>query len=232
MSGTVSTSGTAGPRAGAAVTADAGAARDSAGWRRARCRVVAAAAVAAGVIGAVGRIAGSGTGGSTYHTSTATVTRRSLTSQTQVDATLGDAGSYSVVNQAQGTITELAAGPGGPPGPGAVPGHRQPGGAAVRASAGLAGPVRGDGRPGCGRAERRPGPARLCDRGGAGPASGWDYFSAETADAVEALQAKLGVTQTGTLAPGPGGVPADRGADHRPGTDAVPGGAAVPGRWC
>ena len=38
-----------------------------------------------------------------------TVTRQSLTSQTQVTATLGDAGTYSVVNQAQGTITALPA---------------------------------------------------------------------------------------------------------------------------
>ena len=42
-------------------------------------------------------------------TSLATVTRRSLSSQTQVSATLGYAGSYSVVNQARGTITALPA---------------------------------------------------------------------------------------------------------------------------
>lgn len=40
-------------------------------------------------------------------TSLQTVTRRDLSSQTQVDASLGYAGSYSVVNQAQGTITSL-----------------------------------------------------------------------------------------------------------------------------
>lgn len=44
-----------------------------------------------------------------YPTSLATVVRRSLASQTQVDATLGYAGSYAVVNQAQGTITSLPA---------------------------------------------------------------------------------------------------------------------------
>lgn len=42
-----------------------------------------------------------------YPTSLATVARQSLSSQTQVDATLGYAGSYAVVNQAQGTITSL-----------------------------------------------------------------------------------------------------------------------------
>lgn len=40
-------------------------------------------------------------------TSTATVTERPLSAQTQVDATLGYAGSYAVVNQASGTITSL-----------------------------------------------------------------------------------------------------------------------------
>jgi hypothetical protein len=40
-------------------------------------------------------------------TSLFTVARRDLSSQTQVPATLGYAGSYSVVNQAQGTVTAL-----------------------------------------------------------------------------------------------------------------------------
>jgi hypothetical protein len=42
-------------------------------------------------------------------TSLYTVTRRDLSSQTQVPATLGYAGSFSVVNQAQGTVTVLPA---------------------------------------------------------------------------------------------------------------------------
>ena len=42
-------------------------------------------------------------------TSLASVTRQDLVSQTEVDATLGYAGSYSVMNQAQGTITSLPA---------------------------------------------------------------------------------------------------------------------------
>ena len=36
-------------------------------------------------------------------------------------------------------------------------------------------------------------------RAALGPASGWDYFSAETAYALELLQAHLGLTVTGTL---------------------------------
>jgi peptidoglycan hydrolase-like protein with peptidoglycan-binding domain len=35
-----------------------------------------------------------------------------------------------------------------------------------------------------------------------GPRAGWDYYSAETAYAVEQLQAKLGLTETGTLSLG------------------------------
>src|SRR6266511_2469074 len=42
-------------------------------------------------------------------TSLATVTQRSLSSQTQVDGTLGYVGDYSVVNQRSGTITWLPA---------------------------------------------------------------------------------------------------------------------------
>jgi hypothetical protein len=40
-------------------------------------------------------------------TSTTTVARQDLTSQTEVSATLGYAGSYDLVNQAQGTVTSL-----------------------------------------------------------------------------------------------------------------------------
>jgi hypothetical protein len=39
-------------------------------------------------------------------------------------------------------------------------------------------------------------------RAALGPRSGWDYYSAETAYAVDLLQAKLGLTQTGTLSLG------------------------------
>src|SRR6185369_4708802 len=72
---------------------------------------VAGGAVAAGEEGAFGQGGSPAAGGpgAGYHTSTAVVTLRSLSSQTLVAATLGDAGSYSVVNQAQGTITWLPA---------------------------------------------------------------------------------------------------------------------------
>jgi uncharacterized membrane protein YgcG len=65
--------------------------------------VVAAAAVALAVTDPFRARASSNAGGVSYSTVTYTVTRQSLTSQTQEDATLGDAGSYNVVNQAQGS---------------------------------------------------------------------------------------------------------------------------------
>jgi hypothetical protein len=52
---------------------------------------------------------GAGGGGGAFRTSTALVTRRTLVSQTQVNATLEDAGTYTIVNQASGTITWLPA---------------------------------------------------------------------------------------------------------------------------
>ena len=51
----------------------------------------------------------SGAADNAYPTSLTTVTERSLSSQTPVAATLGYAGNYGVVNQAQGTITALPA---------------------------------------------------------------------------------------------------------------------------
>ena len=71
--------------------------------------VIVATAVGVGVAHPFGTSASSGTGtvDNAYPTSLATVAQGSLTSDTQVDATLGYAGSYDVVNQAQGTITSL-----------------------------------------------------------------------------------------------------------------------------
>jgi hypothetical protein len=81
---------------------------------RHRRRVVAVAlatVVAAGVVVAIVDPFHSNAASSSNHvaTSLATVVRRSLSQQTQVNATLGFAGSYSVVNQAQGTLTDLPA---------------------------------------------------------------------------------------------------------------------------
>jgi len=164
--------------------------------------VAVAAAVVAGVTGAFGSTGspGAGTASSAYHTSTAIVTRRSLTSQTQMAATLGDAGTYSVVNQAQGTITEL-------PDVGQVVRQGQ---VLYRVSDSpvvlLYGPVPAyrdlsEGMTGPDVAELNADLVHLryVTAAQLGPRSGWNYFSAETAYALELLQAHLGVTQTGTL---------------------------------
>ena len=68
--------------------------------------LVAAGVAAAAADGAFGQSGPSGSS-SPYPTSAATVTERSLTSQTQVDGTLGNADFYTVVNQVVGTITAL-----------------------------------------------------------------------------------------------------------------------------
>jgi hypothetical protein len=70
---------------------------------------VAGAGIAAGITG-TGTGGGAGGGGisdNAYPTSTATVTRQSLSSEIPVTATLGYAGSYTVVNQASGILTRL-----------------------------------------------------------------------------------------------------------------------------
>ncbi len=70
--------------------------------------VLAAAAVAAVVADPFAKTpAVKGVLDNAYPTSTATVARQDLSSQTQVPATLGYAGSYTVVDQAQGTLTSL-----------------------------------------------------------------------------------------------------------------------------
>ena len=193
--------------------------------------VAAGGAVAAGAAAFSGAGSpGAGTAGTAYHLATATVTVRSLSSQTPVSGTLGDAGSYSVVNQAQGTITALPAA-----------------GQVVRQGQVL---YRVSGSPVVllyGRvpawrdlAEGMTGPdvtalnAGLVQLGYAtsvalGPRSGWDYFSAATAYALEGLQHRLGVSGTGTLVLGqavflPGAIQVTG-----PAAGTVLGGPAVPG---
>jgi hypothetical protein len=101
------------------VTGDGGARRRPESGGRGRRRwvaVVAAGVVVAGGLGAgvaaqAGLFRGSGraAGSGTSNVSTFVVTRRSLTSQTSVNATLGYAGSYTVTGKSTGTITWLPA---------------------------------------------------------------------------------------------------------------------------
>jgi putative peptidoglycan binding protein len=191
------------PQAGAAPVRDADASR-----RRGRRRVAAVAAVVAVAAivatGLSGAFRGAGSpaaaAGKVYRTGTAVVTRRSLESQTQVDATLGDAGSYTVVNQDQGTITAL-------PAIGQVVGQGrvlyQVSGSPVVLLYGTVPAWRdlSEGAIGADVTELNADLVRLGYATSAelGPRSGWDYFSGETAAALAGLQAHLGLTVTGTL---------------------------------
>jgi hypothetical protein len=73
--------------------------------------VVAAAVVVAAVSGAFkgSGSAGPGSAGTAYRTSVAVVKRQTLTSQSSLSGTLADSGSYTIVNQATGTVTTLPA---------------------------------------------------------------------------------------------------------------------------
>ena len=161
--------------------------------------IVAAALAVAGV--SKGTTAPGAGGAGAFKTLTATVTRRTLVSQTQVNATLTDAGSYSVVNQASGRLTRLPAV-----------------GKVVRQGQAL---YQVDGQPvvlvygnvpawrtlsaGMTGADVRELNTALVRLGYAsaaalGPRAGWDYFSAETAYALEQFRAHLGITNpTGSL---------------------------------
>jgi hypothetical protein len=162
--------------------------------------VVAAAGTALAVAGPFGGPAAPGGSGSAAGTSLQTIVRQTLESQTSVNATLGYAGHYVVAGKGAGAITWLpAAGrvirqgqvlyrvDNGTPVfllYGTVPAWRT-------LSEGLTG------------ADVRQLNRDLVNLGYANSADisalGWDYFSWETAYALELLQEHLGLTQTGTL---------------------------------
>jgi hypothetical protein len=112
MSGIISSGRAAGARDGAGMVPEPGGRRRR-GRRGWAAVVLVVALVAAGVVGAAlagvfkGSSSANGGAGSGYKTSTATVTRRTLTSQTTVNATLGYAGSYTVPGKGGGTLTWL-----------------------------------------------------------------------------------------------------------------------------
>src|SRR5215469_10444070 len=176
--------------------------------RRRRRRVVAVAAVvvlaAAGAVGYLARPFGGhprgGVADNGYPTSLVAVVRQSLSAQTSVNGTLGYAGSYTAVNQARGTVTGLpAAGRvvyevNGQPVVllyGSVPAYR------TLAAGAVASDVTGrDVR----QLNRDLVALGYATRSQLSPSS--DEFSSATKDAVEKLQAHLGVKQTGSLALG------------------------------
>jgi hypothetical protein len=197
-------------------------------WPAAGVIVVAAAAALA--VTDPFRAPAQSTSAPTYRTGTYTVKQEPLTSQTQVEATLGDAGSYSVVNQAQGTITWLPAlGQVVSQGQvlyqvnsipvvllyGSVPAYRD----------------LSEGMTGADVTELNADLLALGYVTGAdlGPRSGWDYFSSVTASALQALQAKLGLTETGTLPLGQAVFLPSAALITGTGQAAVVGGQAAPG---
>src|SRR6266508_3159476 len=184
------------------------------GGRRGRLRWVIVAVVlvlvAAGAFVAVSGVVDSGggnsTGGNGSATSLATVERRSLSEQMQVNGTLGYAGSYTVLGQAHGTVTWL-------PKAGAV----------IRDSRVL---YRVDGAPVVLLYGSTPAYRALAEGATAADVTGadvaqlnhdlvalgyvdrsdvdsvWDEFSWATKAGVEKLQKHLGVDQTGELSLG------------------------------
>jgi hypothetical protein len=182
------------------------------GRRRGRARWAAAAvvttagaatvaALAAGALG--GGSPAPGTAANAYRTAIATVARRSLVSQTPVDATLGYAGLWNVVNQAAGTFTALP-----PVGRVVREGQviYQVSGAPVVLLYGRVPAWRelSEGVSGPDVTELNAALVKLgyASAAALGPRPGWDYFSAETAYALELLQAHRGLTVTGTLPQG------------------------------
>jgi hypothetical protein len=181
--------------------------------------LVAAGIGAAAAAGAFGRRggAGAGTASGGYKTSTAVVTRRSLTSQTQVDATLGDAGSYTVVVPSASSGSSSSSGGGSSSGTFTwlpAVGHTVRLGQVIYRVSGS--PVvllygntpayrdLSEGLTGADVTELNTDLVKLgyATRAALGPRSGWDHYSAATGYAVELLQSKLGLTVTGTLSLG------------------------------
>jgi hypothetical protein len=163
--------------------------------------VVAAAGVAVAVTGPFPG-AGHGGGGAASNgtaTSLSAVTRRLLQARTNVSATLGYAGSYHVTGRGGGTITWLPA-PGRVIGQGQVL-YRVGNGTPVVLLYGLVPAWRAlsEGMHGADvRQLNRALVALGCaTRAALDPAS--KYFTAETAYALQKLQARLGLAQTGTL---------------------------------
>ena len=236
MKSSVSPGGPAGGPTAGTVAAEPGGGR-----RRGRGRWVVAGVVAVVIVagvavaGARGVFGGSGSPSagaatSSYRTATATVARRSLVSQTPVDATLGYAGSWNVVNQATGTFTAL-------PTVGQVVRQGQViyqvSGAPVVLLYGNVPAWRelSEGVTGPDVTELNAALVRLgyASSAALGPRPGWDYFSAETAYAVGLLQTHLGLTATGTLPLGQAVFLPGAARITGPGATTVLGAAAAPG---
>jgi hypothetical protein len=221
------------------------------GWISALVVVVV---VAAGVAStdAAGLFKGSGSpatgSGSGYKTGTAAVRRGTLTEQTQQNGTLGNAGSYTVVVPSSPGSGAPSPGSGSGSGSGSgtytwLPAAGQTirqghvlyrvSGTPVVLLYGRSPAYRSlsEGMTGQDVRQLNTGLVKLgyATAAALGPKSGWNYFSGETAYALEHLQLHLGLTVTGTLPlgqaaflPGPAQVDAL-------GTGVVPGAPATAG---
>jgi hypothetical protein len=180
--------------------------------------VVAAAAIGAALASGAFRGSSHATAGTSsgYRAGTATVTRQSLTSQTQENATLGNAGTWSVAVPSSSSSSSSSSSAAGASGSGTFTWLPQIGqvihqGQQIYGVSG--GPVvllygrvpayrdLSEGMTGADVTELNRDLVKLgyATRAALGPRSGWDYYSAETAYAVGLLQTKLGLTVTGTL---------------------------------
>jgi hypothetical protein len=180
--------------------------------------VVAAAAIGATLASGAFRGSSHATAGTSsgYRAGTATVTRQSLTSQTQENATLGNAGTWSVAVPSSSSSSSSSSSAAGASGSGTFTWLPQIGqvihqGQQIYGVSG--GPVvllygrvpayrdLSEGMTGADVTELNRDLVKLgyATRAALGPRSGWDYYSAETAYAVGLLQTKLGLTVTGTL---------------------------------
>lgn len=166
--------------------------------------LIVIALVAIGAVIGTSRLSGNGSStGSTIDNSSSTslepVTQGSLTSQTSVSATIDYTGTYTVINQASGTIT-------GVPAAGDVIQQGQTlyevGGSPVVLLLGST-PAHRDLQVGMSGRDVAELNADLVALDLATPAQldpSSDYFGTATAMAVERMQANLGVAQTGTIA--------------------------------
>lgn len=232
-----------GGSAQAAASAWAGEQAADGGYRRRRghrgrllaagaAAALVAAATGAVVTGAFGRSGGQGPQFSAGNDRTGiwTVTRQSLTSQTEEDATLADAGSWTVAVPQSSSPSGSSSSSGSPAPSGSSGSSSSSGtgtftwlprvgrtlhqGQAIYKVSGspvvlLYGDVPAyrslsEGMTGADVTELNSDLVTLgyATRAALGPRSGWDYYSAQTAYAVGQLQARLGLTETGTLSLG------------------------------
>jgi Putative peptidoglycan binding domain len=226
------------------------------GYRRRRRGWVLALAVVVVVAAGLGGADAAGVfsspkpaaGNNAYATGTAAVTRGSLTEQTQENGTVGDAGSYTVVVPGSSSGSDGASAASASSGSGASTFTWLPSAGQTIRQGQVLYQVSGvpvvllygsvpayrdlsEGMTGADVTELNTALVKLgyATTAALGPRSGWDYFSSETAYALERLQTHLGLTATGTLPLGqavflPGAIQVTS-----LGTGAVPGAAATSG---